>query len=79
MPRNKRMALKRLAAQSHQNLTRAMEDLVKLHEVFEPVHPEYAEFLEAIVAGILFQQQNVERFGVYAWGKWPENVNTWRT
>ena len=52
MPRQKRVALKRLLDRAIEDIGRSQEHLVQVYEEFQPVHPEYAQYLEAAGKGM---------------------------
>lgn len=52
MPKQKRVALKRLLDRSCEDIERAQEHLVQVYAEFAPVHPEYAQYLDAAGKGL---------------------------
>ena len=54
-------------------MDRSIEHLLGLRGVFEPSHPDYAEYLTLIAKAQLQVQQQLSDFYRLAWGKAPSN------
>ncbi len=59
--------MKRKAAQAHRKLNAVMSDVMFLHGLFEPVHPDIAEGLEIAAELALQSQVLLEVFIERAW------------
>jgi len=71
MARYERLYLKRKVAGARNDIETALSKIVWLYEQFEPVHPEYAQLLEAIAKGLLLNKSLLEDFWRLTWGKLP--------
>lgn len=75
--RTKRDMLKRHIGHAWTNIERAQSHMLYVKEVFDPVHPDYGELLEA---GVLMMEQALgvlKAFATHAWGGMPEKVERW--
>ena len=77
MPKTNRDILKREAAQIYLGLERVMETTVNLKRIFDPVHPELAVALEAVLQGCFTCQDIVKRFWAEAWGQDDPRWESW--
>ncbi len=77
MARRHRKDQKRKIAQARNDIDRALGKIVSMYEEFNPVHPEYAQLLEAIAKGLLFEKGLLEDFWRLAWGNLPGNWDTY--
>ena len=78
MPKKKRDVLKKIASQAHNDCERCLHRIKQLHEIFAPVHPDYAEFLLQIAQGVMMIEDMIEDFWRNAWGTVPEDFNSYR-
>jgi len=78
MPKTKRDYLKRTTAQAYHNIERAIANIQKLHEVFLPHHPDYAQYLELIAHNLVITQGFILDFWKKAWGKLPKSLDSYR-
>jgi len=78
MPKTKRDYLKRTTAQAYHNIERALENIHYLHEVFEPHHPDYAEYLKLIARNLIITQNFILDFWEKAWGRVPRSLDSYR-
>jgi hypothetical protein len=67
MPKTNRDVLKRAVAQAYFHYERAMEIIVELKRIFEPVHPELAEALTVTLTASLACQEMLTKFWTEAW------------
>lgn len=79
MAKTKRDNLKRKLAQSyfHNNVT--LERLAELYEVFNPVHPEYAEGLQACAELCIHIEHLILAFAKAAWEMSEESLKKYRS
>lgn len=78
MAQTKRDRLKRQLAQAHNDLDRAMANLLAVKAVFDEHHPELGAHLEMLAAGCLMIQQQIIEFWAHSWGKPPQDIGAWR-
>lgn len=78
MVRRERRLLKRSMAQALHNLDRCLGDLKGLRDIFEPVHPEYAQLLDAIAQVLFMGRDLMEKFWLHAWGTLPDDIDVYR-
>jgi len=71
MARKSRLYLKRKVAGARNDIDRALDKIVWLHEKFDSVHPEHGELLEAIGKGLIMQKALLEKFWELSWGSLP--------
>ena len=76
MARPHRKNQKRKIAQARNDIDRALGKIVILHDEFNPVHPEYAQLLEATAKSLILSKQFLEDFWRLAWGSLPGNWDT---
>ena len=62
MPRNQREYLKRYIDEAHNDLDRFMGQCVRIKEIYQPVHPQHAEFFDALAAQALLLQDALDTF-----------------
>ena len=77
MARPHRKNQKRKIAQARNDIDRALGKIVILHDEFNPVHPEYAQLLEATAKSLILSKQFLEDFWRLAWGALPGNWDTY--
>jgi len=77
MPKTRRDVLKRRVAQAYNNVDRALANVRDLHDQFDPVHPEYGEFLVVIGQTLTQVHKLLMEFWVHAWGELPDDIETW--
>jgi hypothetical protein len=78
MPRTKRDNLKRKWAQARYHLWWSVQIVMELQEIFKPQHPIYAKLLEYVSGAIYMAVDGLEAFCKHAWGKVPEDNDSWR-
>lgn len=78
MGQTKRDKLKRSLAQAHNDLDRAMANLLQVKAVFDEHHPDLGEHLEMIAKSCLMTQQAILQFWAHSWGKAPRDISAWR-
>ena len=77
MPKSKRDQLKKCAAVALHMLDGSIAHLVTLYDTFNPIHPEYGEFLDLIITNSLQTKEFILDFCAKAWGKRPEDYHDW--
>ena len=77
MPRNTRDTLKREVAQAYYHHERAMEVIVGLKAIFEPVHPELCTALDVLLESGLASQGVLAKFWTEAWGQEVIRWESW--
>lgn len=78
MPKNKRDLMKRQLAAAINHLVSAQEMVGRLFSEFDTVHDDYAEFLVLIGQSMEVSSRLLFDFWKLAWGKVPEDVNSYR-
>lgn len=78
MPTRIREQHKRLIAQSHHDLQRALGRIKPLEEQFRPVHPDHAALLQLTALGIMQCQEALLQFWELSWGARPKDVDKYR-
>jgi hypothetical protein len=78
MPKTKRDFLKRSVAQAVNHIEEAQIDLLELKETFEPVHPEQAAMLEAILQSLEMSIAFISDFCMKTWNTLPSSWLSWR-
>ncbi len=78
MTQTKRDKLKRSLAQAHNDLDRAMANLLAVKAVFDEHHPDMGENLETLATLCLTVQQGILVFWAMSWGKAPGDIGAWR-
>lgn len=78
MPKTKRDFLKRSVAQAVNHIEEAQIDLLSLKEIFEPVHPEQAAMLDAILTVLETGIQFISDFCMATWNTLPPTWDAWR-
>lgn len=76
--RSKRTAMKRSLAQAHNDLDRVVHNLGNVHLEFHGVKEDYTKYLELMIKAAVEIQGHIRKFWTSAWGKCPDNLNTWR-
>jgi len=79
MPSRRSSLLKKKAAQAINCIDKAIIYLDDLHGVFEPHHPDYAEYLSAIIVNLLQSREWCLDVWARAWGGDPEDYRRWMT
>lgn len=69
--------MKRQAAQSINNLFRAVENISTLKEIFEEHHPDYAKVFTMAIKGIGFLVKELTTVYTHAWGYFPDDLSKW--
>lgn len=77
MPSRKPSLLKKKAAQVVNCIDKAIVYLDDLHDEFEPHHPDYAEYLSAIIVSLLQSREWTLDFWTRAWGTEPDDYKRW--
>ncbi len=62
MPRTQREYIKRYLKEAHNDLDRFMGNCVRIKDMYAPVHPGHAEFLEALAVQALELQKVLDEF-----------------
>jgi hypothetical protein len=62
MPRNTREALLRVADQALNDLDRCLENLKRLSDTYEPMHPKHAKFIELQAMQVIDVKEMLEAF-----------------
>ena len=70
--------IRRKIAQAYRNMSRVVDDLAPIAELFEGPHPDMAEGLKVICVSQEIAQGLLENFCRAAWGRIPENWDAWR-
>lgn len=65
-------------AQSINDIDRSLGRLLELHDIFEPVHPEYAKLLTAIAQTLMFARKMMIQFWAKAWRTVPKDFDVYR-
>lgn len=78
MGRNRKAQLKRRIAQAYHALGNAVIRIDEVYEAFQPYHPHLAEGLKMAIATIILAEKIIEKFWESAWGKFPQNIDSWR-
>lgn len=78
MGQTKRDKLKRSLAQAHNDLDRAMANLLEVKATFDEHHPDLGSHLEMMATGCLITQNEILKFWAHSWGKAPKDISTWR-
>lgn len=78
MPKTKRDFLKRSIAQAVNHIEEAQIDLLSLKEIFEPVHPEQAAMLDAILTVLETGISFISDFCMKTWNTLPPTWDAWR-
>jgi len=77
MPKTNRDVLKREVAQAYFHYERAMEVLVALKAIFEPVHPDLSAALDVVLQASLASQALLTAFWTEAWGQETIRWESW--
>ena len=67
MTNRHRIELRRQIAQAYHNVDRAILDAKELIDMFNPIHPEEAEYLVNSVTLLILAQDLMEQFSIKAW------------
>lgn len=78
MARSTGQQLRRELAQILNHIDTAAYGLASLVRTFQDPHPDMAEYLEQICKQLLVLKEAALTFWEWAWGKRPEDYNTWR-
>jgi len=78
MPRRKKEQLRRRLAQAYHDLDRCKSRLASLWGEFRGVHDDYAEYLAVMAAGADQLQELIRDFWARAWGRVPDNLDSYR-
>ena len=78
MTRPERLRMKRKAAQAINDIERSLTNVQWLHSEFKPVHPEYADLLEAIAQALFMSRDLMKSFWSHAWGPPPDDFDSYR-
>lgn len=78
MGSTKRDQMKRTLAQAHNNIERALGNLMDVEQQFSGVHDDYAEALQIMAQHLIQVQQWILGFWVKAWGKLPKDIDSYR-
>jgi hypothetical protein len=62
MPRNTREYLKRYIGEANNDLDRFMGQCIRIRDIYNPVHPQYGEFFDALAAQALELQKALNAF-----------------
>jgi len=65
-------------AQAINDVDRGLGRLLELHDIFEPVHPNYALLLEAIAQTLIMSRKMMIQFWEKAWRTVPEDFDVYR-
>jgi hypothetical protein len=79
MPRTKRDKLRRYLANAISYIDDSLAWIMVLHEVFLPVHPEHAAYLQLTATLLLQAQEQMKDFWLKTWGPGAENWKDWAT
>lgn len=78
MPRTKRDNIKRMWAQARYHMALSGTLVKQLQEIFVETHPDYAALAEYVQSSLMMSIDGWEAFGRNAWGRIPENLDSWR-
>lgn len=78
MTRYKRKKPRKVLAQAHEHLLKAVQNLMWLHQEYNETHPTYGQLLEFICTSIKVPLEGIDAFALNAWGKLPYDWNDWR-
>ena len=78
MPKRKRTAMKREMAQAIHHLETAKNDVGEVWAEFDGVHDDYAASLLMLGQAIGLIQEGIKKFWTQAWGKLPDNFDSYR-
>ena len=70
--------IRRKLAQAYLNTTKAMGDLAAIESKFAGTHDDMADFLKVICVGLDTACGAIEQFSMMAWGRVPDNWESWR-
>lgn len=70
--------LRRELAQVLNHIDTAAYGLANLVRIFQPVHPDMAEYLENMCKQLLTLKEAGLTWWEWAWGKRPSDYNVWR-
>ena len=76
--RSVRTKMKRSLAQAHNDLDRVVHNLGGVLYEFEGHKSGLDEYLTQMIKAAVQIQGHIRKFWVTAWGKVPEDLNTWR-
>jgi hypothetical protein len=79
MPSTKRQQLRRYWAQGKNNIERAAADVLRLKQIFEETHSEYAELADYVLVSLYMAIEGWDAFATHAWGKVPKQTIEWMT
>ena len=78
MPKTKRDLIRRQVAHAVENIQLAMNHLGQVEEPFRDPHPELAEPLQMVIGSLDLCLDVIKSFCLSAWGRIPEDWETWR-
>ena len=64
-------------AQAWQHQKRTVELMLDMAEEFERWHPKYTQVMQAIAQSCYVVMAFIEKVSTFAWGYFPEDINTW--
>jgi len=70
--------IRRKLSQAHRNCDKVITDLADVAEQYAGAHEELAELLRVVCVSVGMAQEMIERFCMAAWGRVPEDWETWR-
>ena len=70
--------LRRKLAQAYRNAGKVINDLGEVAQAFDKDHPEMAQLLQVVCVSQDMSQEMIEKFCVEAWGRVPDNWESWR-
>jgi len=77
-PRRRTDQLKRVVAQIHHNIDRALEGVMTLDNTFPERYEQQREAIEQIGNALLLAQELCKVFWAITWGKVPDDLDAYR-
>lgn len=78
MGKTKRDKLRRELAQALHHIDIAVGDIGVVHQAFEGTHNDYADSLFLLAQSLTMVQEGIKTFWLWAWGKVPDNFDSYR-
>ena len=78
MGKTKRDKLRRELAQALHHIDIAIDDIGVVHQAFDGVHDDYAASLLLLAQALGITQEGIKKFWLWAWGRVPENFDSYR-
>jgi len=78
MGKTKRDKLRRELAQAHHHIQVAIDDIGVVHQAFDGTHADFAASLVLLAQALSLVQVGIRKFWLWAWGKVPDNLDSYR-